>query len=145
VDGSVVRGGTAEGLLDGVLAGLAFGLLFAALGQVPDEAGFWPLALTQAVAVLSLVGAALVLGGNPWPSRRGDLWGLVPGLLATLAVLCFLLASQSGLLSIAAVITSLYPAFTVLLAILVLHEHVHRSQAVGLALCAATVVCVSLA
>lgn len=145
VDGGPERGGVADGLLDGALAGLAFGLLFAALGQVPDEAGFWPLATAQAVAVLSLVGAALILGGNPWPRRRGDLWGLVPGLLATLAVLCFLLASQSGLLSIAAVITSLYPAFTVLLAILVLREHVHRAQAVGLALCAATVVCVSLA
>lgn len=145
VDGSPERGGAAAGLLDGVLAGLAFGLLFAALGQVPDDAGFWPLALTQVVAVLSLVGTALVLGGSPWPRRRDDLWGLLPGVLATLAVLCFLLASQSGLLSVAAVITSLYPAFTVLLAILVLREHVHRAQAVGLGLCAATVVCVSLA
>ncbi len=42
-------------------------------------------------------------------------------------------------------ITSLYPAFTVLLAILVLRERVHRAQAVGLALCALTIVCVSAA
>ena len=48
------------------------------------------------------------------------------------------------LLSVAAVLTSLYPAFTVLLATLVLHERLHRGQAVGLALCTITVVCVAL-
>ena len=45
----------------------------------------------------------------------------------------------------AAVITSLYPAFTVLLAATVLREHVHRTQAVGLALCAGAVVLVARA
>lgn len=134
-----------SGLLDGVLAGLGFGLLFAALGQVPEEAGYWPLVGTQAVSILAMAAAAILLGGNPLPRRRVDLWGLVAGVLASLAVLFFLLATSHGLLSIAAVITSLYPAFTVLLAILVLREHVHRAQAVGLALCATSVVFVSLA
>jgi drug/metabolite transporter (DMT)-like permease len=36
---------------------------------------------------------------------------------------------------VAAVMTSLYPAFTVILATTVLREHVHRSQALGLGLC----------
>lgn len=133
------------GLVDGVLAGLGFGLLFAALGQVPADAGYWPLVGTQVVSIASMAAAALFLGGDPVPRRTGDLWGLVPGVLASLAVVFFLLANEHGLLSISAVITSLYPAFTVLLAIGVLRERVHRTQAVGLALCAATVVCVSLA
>jgi uncharacterized membrane protein len=59
-------------------------------------------------------------------------------------VLFFILATHEGLLSLAAVITSLYPAFTVLLAIVVLRERVHRAQALGLGLCAVTIVCVSL-
>jgi len=134
---------TSGGLIDGVLAGLGFGLLFAALGQVPDGAGYWPLVGAQIMSVIAMVAAALLLGGDPVPRRRGDLWGLVPGVLATLAVLFFILATGHGLLSIAAVITSLYPAFTVMLAMLVLREHVHRAQAVGLALCALTIVCVS--
>lgn len=133
-----------NGLIDGILAGLGFGLLFACLGQVPGSAGYWPLVGTQVVSILSLVASALLLGGDPIPRQRADLGGLAAGLLASLAVLFFLLATRHGLLSIAAVITSLYPAFTVMLAIVVLRERVHRLQGVGLALCAAAIVFVSL-
>lgn len=133
-----------NGVLDGILAGIGFGVLFAALGQVPEEAGYWPLVGTQIVSVLTLAVLALALGGDPRPRKRVDLWGLAAGLLASAAVLFFLLATSHGLLSIAAVITSLYPAFTVLLAVAVLREHVHRAQSVGLAFCAAAVVLISL-
>ena len=136
--------GGPSGLLDGILAGLGFGVLFAALGQVPDTAGYWPLVGTQVVSVLSLTAVALILGGDPVPRRRADLGGLVAGVLASLAVLCFLVATSHGLLSVAAVITSLYPAFTVLLAMAVLRERVHAAQALGLGLCAASVVFVSV-
>lgn len=146
VDGSAERtDGGVPGLLDGVLAGIGFGLLFAALGQVSDTAGYWPLAVNQGSSVVFMALAAVLLGGNPLPRRREELVGLVPGVLATMAVLFFILATHHGFLSLAAVITSLYPAFTVLLAIVVLREHVHRAQAVGLALCALTIVCVSVA
>lgn len=137
--------GDSGGLVDGVLAGIGFGVLFAALGQVPAEAGYWPLVGTQVVSVLSLALLAVLLGGDPRPRVPADLWGLFAGVLATLAVLFFLLATNEGLLSIAAVITSLYPAFTVLLAVVVLSEHIHRSQTIGLSLCAAAVTLISLA
>ena len=69
----------AAGLLDGVLAGLGFGLLFAALGQVPEEAGFWPLAVAQASALPAVVLAATALAA-PWrPTARSEVTG---GLLA---------------------------------------------------------------
>jgi drug/metabolite transporter (DMT)-like permease len=135
---------SAEGLLDGILAGLGFGLLFAALGQVPEEAGFWPVAVNQASSLLAVAVAAWLLGGSALPRRRGDWWGLTAGAFATLAVAGFLLARQQGLLSVAAVLTSLYPAGTVLLATLVLHERLHRGQSVGLVLCGVSVVCVAL-
>jgi drug/metabolite transporter (DMT)-like permease len=136
--------GTAEGLVDGVLAGLGFGLLFAALGQVPEESGFWPVMGTQVVSLLAVAVSSVALGGDPLPRRRADWSGLTAGFLATLAVVGFMLARQQGLLSIAAVLTSLYPAATVLLATVLLHERLHRPQSVGLALCAASVVCVAL-
>lgn len=135
---------TAEGLLDGVLAGVGFGLLFAALGQVPEESGFWPVMGTQLVSLVAVAASAVALGANPLPRRRADWSGLTAGFLATLAVVGFMLARQQGLLSIAAVLTSLYPAATVLLATVVLQERLHRAQSVGLALCAGSVVCVAL-
>jgi drug/metabolite transporter (DMT)-like permease len=145
VDGAAdARDALSTGLVDGVLAGVGFGLLFAALGQVPDSAGYWPLVANQTTSVLSLALIAVIVGGDVVPRRRAEVWGLVPGVLATLAVLFFILATHEGLLSLAAVITSLYPAFTVLLAIVVLRERVHRAQALGLGLCAVTIVCVSL-
>lgn len=126
--------GAAAGLVDGVLAGLGFGLLFVAMGQVPDSAGLWPVAVAQVTAVLAIAATATVLGQRWLPSHRLEAWGLVAGVLATTAVVLFLLATQSGLLTVAAVLTSLYPAFTVLLAATVLREHIHRAQAVGLLL-----------
>jgi drug/metabolite transporter (DMT)-like permease len=77
------------------------------------------------------------------PDHPSQAWGLVAGFLATVAMVCFLLATQTGLLTVAAVLTSLYPAFTILLAFTVLREHIHRGQALGLALCAMTVALVA--
>jgi drug/metabolite transporter (DMT)-like permease len=127
------------GLVDGLLAGLGFGLLFVALGQVPDDAGFWPLAASQAAALVTICAIAVALRA-PWiPTAASELWGAVAGLVATVAVLLFLLATQTGLLTVAAVLTSLYPAFTILLAAVVLRESIYRAQGFGLALCGVAV------
>ena len=132
-----------SGLTDGILAGLGFGLLFAALAQIPEEAGFLPLALNQVVAGAAIVAVAVALRRDWVPRNRYALGGLVSGALGALATGAFLVATQGGYLTVTAVITSLYPAFTVLLAATVLHEHVHRPQAVGLALCACAVALVA--
>lgn len=130
-------------LLDGLLAGLGFGVLFSALGQVPDGAGFGPLALTQATAVVATIGLAVALRA-PWlPRGRAAGQAIVMGALGTLATVLFLLATQTGLLTVAAVLSALYPATTVLLAALVLHERMGRSQGVGLLLAGAAVALVA--
>ncbi len=132
-----------SGARDGVLAGIGFGGLFACLGQVPESAGFWPLVMNQVVGVAVVAIAATVLG-TTWVPRDAAAWGgALAGLLGGLATWAFLVATHHGLLSVSAVLTSLYPAFTVLLAAVVLREHVHRTQAWGLALCGAAVVLVA--
>lgn len=137
-------GSFGEGFLDGVLAGLGFGLLFACLGQVPDSAGLWPLAGTQLVSVPAVVVLASLVRA-PWvPRERQVRWALVCGPLGAVATLTFLLASQQGYLTVSGVLASLYPASTVVLALLVLRERVHRAQALGLALCAVTVALVAV-
>lgn len=135
-DGAEARVSLAEGVLDGVLAGLGFGVLFAALGQVPEGAGLWPLTLAQVVSLPAVVVLAVSLGASWVPRQRGAWWALLAGPLGAAATAAFLLATQAGYLTVAAILTSLYPASTVLLAALVLHEKVHRAQGVGLGLCA---------
>jgi drug/metabolite transporter (DMT)-like permease len=136
--------GARGGVLDGVLAGLGFGVLFAALGQVPEEAGLLPLALNQLVGAAVIVAVALSLR-KPWLPREGPAaFGVVCGALGASATVAFLLATQAGALTIAAVLASLYPAVTILLAAVVLKEHVHRGQGFGLGLCGLAVALVAV-
>ena len=126
-------------LSDGLLAGAGFGVQFSALGQVPPEAGLTPLAVSQGVSVLAIVAGAVALSA-PWlPRDRFSQFGAVAGLFAGIATFCFQLAAQRGLLTIAAITTSLYPAVTVLLAALLLRERIRRGQSVGLTLAATAV------
>jgi drug/metabolite transporter (DMT)-like permease len=133
------RASLAEGVLDGILAGLGFGALFAALGQVPDSAGLWPLVLAQVVSLPAVVVLALAVGAAWVPRQRTSWWALLAGPLGASATAAFLLSTQRGYLTVAAILTSLYPASTVLLAALVLREKVHRIQGLGLALCGVAV------
>ena len=137
------RAGLAEGLVDGLLAGLGFGVLFAALGQIPDSAGLWPLTLSQAVSVPAVVLLAVALRSAWVPRGKPVRWAVLAGPLGALATWSFLASTQLGYLTISGVLTSLYPATTVLLAAVVLHERVHRAQGVGLGLCAVAVALVA--
>jgi drug/metabolite transporter (DMT)-like permease len=137
--GSGLSGAKRADLINGLLAGLGFGIQFSALGQVPERAGLAPLAVSQAVSVAAIVIGAQALSA-PWiPRDRFSRLGVVAGLFAGIATICFQLAAQRGMLAIAAVVTSLYPAVTVLLAALVLRERVGQTQGIGLALAAASV------
>lgn len=140
--GSVVPG-RGSGLLDGALAGLGFGGLFACLAQIPEEAGYLPLALNQVVAGGAIVVVAVIAGGAWMPREPAALLGAGSGILAAAATAAFLLATQTGFLTVAAVLTSLYPAVTVVLAATLLRERVHRGQVCGLVLCLAAVALVA--
>jgi drug/metabolite transporter (DMT)-like permease len=132
-------GDLAAGILDGVLAGLGFGVLFAAMGQVPEEAGFVPLVVAQAVGLACVAVTATALGARWVPHDSSQAWGAVAGVLSTAAVVAFLLATQTGLLAVASVLTSLYPAVTIALAAVVLRERIHLAQGLGLLLCGVAV------
>lgn len=132
--------GGSGGVRDGLLAGAGFGLLFIALGQVPEEAGIWPLAFGQIAATLILfAGSRLSRTPRPRPSTRVYAGAVAGGLISSTATLLYQLAVYGELVSVAAVLTSLYPAVTVALAALILHERVTRTQSAGLVLAAAAV------
>jgi drug/metabolite transporter (DMT)-like permease len=131
-------------IVKGLAAGAGFGVQFSALGQVSHDAGLMPLAMSQATSVVAIVLGAVVLSAEWTPRDQWSRLGAVAGLLAGIATVCFQLAVQHGLLTIGAVLASLYPAVTVLLAAVLLRERVQRAQGVGLTLAAAAVALIAL-
>jgi drug/metabolite transporter (DMT)-like permease len=130
----------------GLGAGLGFALLFVALDRAGGDAGAWPLVPGQAVGlVVVLLAAAPLLARlrrDREPVDRAAVirWGGAAGALGGTANVLFLIATGKGQLTVTAVLAGLYPAFTVLLAVIVLHERMNRSQRAGLAGAAAAVV-----
>jgi drug/metabolite transporter (DMT)-like permease len=131
------------GVTDGLLAGAGFGALFGGLGLVSNGAGAGPLALAQLTSVASIVGMALGLRRKWLPKDGSAARAALPGLLGALATVLFLRATQTGLLTVAAVLSSLYPAATVVLAAVVLKEHIRVQQGAGLVLAGAAVALVA--
>lgn len=120
-------------------AGVGFGILFIALGQTTPDSGAWPLLVGRVASVTAVAGWA-VLRGRALLPRRGDRPAAAgAGLLDTMANVLFLLAVRQGLLSLVAVLASLYPAATVALARVVLKERITPPQGAGLLLAGAGV------
>ena len=102
--------------------------------------GCWPLTLSQVVSVPAVAAAgARPRGPLGAPRPRACGWPCWPDRSGRPATGLFLLATHRGFLTVSARLASLYPAITVLLAALVLNEHVHRAQGVGLGLCAVAI------
>ena len=139
-----VRGKLGAGLLDGLAAGLAFGILFIGLAQAGQHAGLWPVASEQTGALLITLAVA-VKTREPLriPLRAVGLPVLVgaSGMAATLA---YFYATHFSMLAIAAVLVSLYPGVTVLLARRLLHERFTPAQRAGLGLCALAIAAIAL-
>ena len=115
-------------------SGVAFGLNFVLIAQAPEDAGLWPLVFARLAASLLVVVVASVTGNLRMPKDSALRLALLAAVLDVGANVAMLLALQASLLSLAGVLMSLYPAATVLLAIVVLRERVTRWQAVGMVL-----------
>ena len=133
----------------GVGAGWGFELLFVALDRAGADSGAWPLLPGRDRGIMG-VDAAFAVAPQMNRIRRGK---VRPQLSTTLrwgaasrhggrewASLLFLFASGAGQLTVVAVLASLLPAFTVLLAAAVLREPIAGTQTVGLVASAASVV-----
>jgi drug/metabolite transporter (DMT)-like permease len=122
-------------LVDGAIAGVGFGVLFIAIARLSDDAGLLPLAANQLIGAILTIAAAISLG-QPWRPRRGVLgWGSASGVLGASGTLAFTVATAATSVGIAAVLASLYPAITVLLAAVVLRERISIGQRTGIGIC----------
>ncbi len=123
-----------------LLAGGGFGLFFVLMDRVATGSVLWPLVAARAASTVMM---ALFIFSRR--SGSGTRWRRLP--LITLAGVFdsggnafFTLAAQAGRLDIAAVLSSLYPAVTVLLAWLLLREPLSRQQGLGVGLALTAVV-----
>lgn len=126
------------GLLEAAGAGIGFALFFVCLAQTGADAGLWPLLTARvSIVVAALAGIVTRSSLRPAPGSSGRV--ALVGVLDMAANLLYLLASRAGLLSLVAVLVSLYPASTVVLARFVLQERLTGRQLGGLAAAAAGV------
>lgn len=119
-------------LLLALAAGFGFGLFFVLLNAAGDDVGIWPLvgARTASVTLFAVLATVGLTSGVP--PRGAARAAIGAGLLDVTANVCYVVALTHGLMSVVAVLTSLYPAGTVLLARYVLGERMTPVQQVGL-------------
>jgi drug/metabolite transporter (DMT)-like permease len=136
--------GRPAGLGEALLAGLGFGGFFIALGQIGESAVFWPLVAGRLTACALMAAFALSTRRpiNPPQLPLGLL--VLSGTLDVGGNLFFLLAVQSGRLDVAAVLGSLYPAVTAILAWLITREHMTNLQVIGVAAAVLAIVLITL-
>jgi drug/metabolite transporter (DMT)-like permease len=126
-----------------LLSAAGFGLFFLGIDRASDADVVWAVFVNRAVSA-ALLGAALLAVRPQLSVRGGDLRILVMvGVLDTSANWLFAVASTMGLVSVVAVLSSLYPVTTVVLARFVLGERLRRSQRFGAAAALAGVALIS--
>jgi drug/metabolite transporter (DMT)-like permease len=131
--GAAERAYGRRGPLYALLAGSAFGLFFVVLDATPKDSGLWPLLGSRIGGTVLLLGL-LAAAPRPLPGRASIPLIALSGATDMLANLLFLLATRAGLLSLASLVTSLYPVVALVAARVLLAERLTRLQGVGVAL-----------
>jgi drug/metabolite transporter (DMT)-like permease len=135
-----------------ILSGAGFGIYFTALKFAGVAGVVWPMATARigSLSTCSLILLGTIFAGTGgagecrWLPGRAVLWALSTALLDTSGNLLFIASTRAGRLDIAAVLASLYPGSTILLAAWMLHEWPTRRQALGMLVAAAAVVMITL-
>jgi drug/metabolite transporter (DMT)-like permease len=129
--------------------GVGFGVYFVALKLAGTTGVVWPLATARmgSLSVCTLMMAGMAMRGGSGAvrlSRRVVGWAGATALLDTSGNLLFIEATRAGRLDVAAVLASLYPASTILMAAWMLRERPTRRQGLGMVVAAAAVVMITL-
>ncbi len=126
--------GRPSGIRWALTAGVAIGVFNVCIGQISPAGAFGPLVVIRLLQTL-ILGVLIVAWRQPYRLDRAIVPKVVAiGLLDMAGNAAFILATQTGMLAIAAVLASLYPVMTVLLAVTFLRERVTRSHLLGIAL-----------
>ena len=141
-------------MLLAISGGIGFGLYFVAMRFANPLGLLEPLALARTGSLVTCLLLLAVLGRRPairsarpprlWLDRRGWMWALGVAVLDSGGNLLFLASTRTGRLDVAAVLVSLYPASTILLAAWLLRERPSRWQFVGMGVAVLAVVLITV-
>lgn len=115
-----------------VIAGIGFGGFLLLMKMAGPGGVFWPLAAARAASFLLMLAIVLFTRAKGESDVSTLRYMIVAGILDSAANALYVLAAQRGRLDVAAALSSLYPASTVILARIVLKERLSRLQAVGM-------------
>jgi drug/metabolite transporter (DMT)-like permease len=141
-----------HGLGLAVLAGVCFGFLLVFLHVAGRDSVIWALTFSRVGSVSCAVALGLMTMktlSRKESSQIGTFWravfplAAVAGILDTTGNLLYTASSLTGRLDVAAVLSSLYPAGTILLAVWLLRERATRNQTIGMALAVIAVALIS--
>ncbi len=136
-----VRGQPMAGVAFGLVAGACFALLLIGLNRAGSHGGLWPVAAAQAAELTVILVVAAVTGNIRRPGARQGMLAAICGATGAAGTILFFFATHQGFLAVTAVLTSLYPAVTIVLARTLLGEKLTVLRLAGLGLAA---VCVAL-
>jgi len=142
--GSGARRRSAAGVVAGLIAGAGFALLFIGLDRAGSGSGLWPVAAASVVELAAALGAGAVTGNVRLPAGRPRWLAVITGAAGALGTILYFLATHQGFLAVTDVLTSLYPAVTIVLARTVLGERLTGPRLAGLALAAACVALIAV-
>ena len=125
----------------GLVAGAGFALLFIGLDRAGSGSGLWPVAATTVTELAATLAVAAVTRNLRLPGGRPRLLAVITGAAGASGTILFFFATHEGFLAVTAVLTSLYPGVTIVLARTVLGERLTALRLAGLVLAG---VCVSL-
>jgi drug/metabolite transporter (DMT)-like permease len=131
VPGTSLRSAGSRGPVAAVLAGLGFGLFVVALDATPAGSGLWPVVGARVSGIVPVVVFAISTGRSMVLERSAVGLTIVAGVLDVIANVTLLLATRSGLLSLVALLSSLYPVVALLTARVFLDERLRRVQLLG--------------
>jgi len=137
--GQAGSGSPAAGVMWGLAAGAGFAILFIGLNRAGSHNGLWPVAASQFTALAAVLVLGLATGNARLPPRRACGLAALTGVTGAAGTVLYFYATHAGLLAVAAVLTSMYPAVTILLARVFVGERLTAIRLSGLCLAAASV------
>jgi uncharacterized membrane protein len=118
-----------------LLAGIGFGLYFVLMHEATRTgATIWPMVASRSGGMI-LITVYMLITRASWKVEDSSAWPMITinGILDISGNLFFILAGQTGRLDVAAVLSSLFPGATVMLAWIFLKERLTRNQWIGIA------------